>query len=196
MYGIFLDIETTGLDPYQHRPIDLAFRIVDLSDKELIADYQQLIFYTKDIWDQYDPESLKINGYTYEDTLRGKNSEEVSVEVIEIMTNAGIQRGNAFFICQNPAFDRAFFDHIIPVYTQEELNWPYHWLDLASIYWALMNKDFYLKGTPMPETIDLSKNAIAQQFSIPIEKTPHRAMNGVQHLMQCYYAVITQISAK
>lgn len=195
MYAIFLDIETTGLDPYQHRPIDIAFQVIDLRVDEVVAQYQQLISYPKEVWDRHDPESLKINGYTYHDILSGKKSSEVSLEVIQTITNLKIQRGNAFFLCQNPAFDRAFFDHIVPVYTQEELYWPYHWLDLASIYWASLVRDQRLKGAALQDFVDLSKNTIAQQFNIPIEKTPHRAINGVLHLVECYYAVIKHISA-
>ena len=34
MKGIFLDLETTGLDPTQHCPIDIAFKVVELATGE------------------------------------------------------------------------------------------------------------------------------------------------------------------
>ena len=47
-----------------------------------------------------------------------------------------IKRGEAVFICQNPYFDRAFFAQLIDPDTQEKNLWPYHWLDLASMFWV------------------------------------------------------------
>lgn len=194
MYAIFLDIETTGLDPYQHRPIDLAFQVFDLQKEEVVEKYQEIIFQPKEIWDLHDPVSIKINGYNYEILEEGKENAQVCHEVVQLFTDLGVKRGQGFFICQNPAFDRAFFDHIVPVYTQEELNWPYHWLDLASMYWMLFYKECKASGKEIPKTINLSKNYIGKKFGIPQESEPHRAMNGVDHLIQCYKAVTSSFS--
>jgi oligoribonuclease len=189
MQAIFLDIETTGLDPYQHRPIDLAFKVLDLKSGALLATYRQIINLSYEVWERHDPVSIQINGYSFEEISTGKNSVDVSKDVINILTDLGVERGKTVFICQNPAFDRAFFDHIVPVYTQEKLNWPYHWLDLASMYWAFYLKDLHLQGLPIPDRLNLSKNEIGKRYGIPPEEGPHRAMNGVDHLIQCYNAV-------
>lgn len=194
MYAIFLDIETTGLDPFIHKPIDLAFKIYDIRQDVSIAEYQQKIFQSIEDWNLHDPESIKVNGYTYRDLEEGKRSEKVAEEVIQLLLSHGIERGKAFFICQNPAFDRAFFDRIIPVYTQEKLNWPYHWLDLASMYWVFLLNEEKNERSQLSETINLSKNAIGKRFGIEQEAVPHRAMNGVEHLIKCYRAVISSFS--
>ena len=194
MYAIFLDIETTGLDPFQHRPIDLAFQVFDLNKEVVVAKYQQIIFYPENIWDAHDPKSIQMNGYSYEMVCKGKVGDEVSNEVIDLLTSLDIKRGNSFFICQNPAFDRAFFDHIVPVYTQEMLNWPYHWLDLASMHWSVYLREIKSSGREMPTSINLSKNSIGKVFGIPEESEPHRAMNGVEHLLKCYQAVVSAYS--
>ena len=191
MYAIFLDIETTGLDPFIHKPIDLAFKIYDIRKYIVVAEYQQKICLPQNDWDQRDPESIAINGYTYSDLELGKPIEEVSKDVIDLLNLHGIERGRAFFICQNPAFDRAFFDHIVPVYTQERLNWPYHWLDLASMYWVYL---IHKEDGELPDKINLSKNAIGKRFGIERESEPHRAMNGVEHLLRCYVAVTSSFS--
>lgn len=194
MYAIFLDIETTGLDPFQHRPVDLAFQIVDLQSELVVEKYQEIIYQPVDVWKLHDPVSIQINGYSYETVKKGKKEELVCQEVIRLFNDYEIKRGQGFFICQNPAFDRAFFDHIIPVYTQEELNWPYHWLDLASMYWVLYLKECKSDGKMLPNVINLSKNAIGKRFGIPEESQPHRAMNGVEHLIRCYQAVTSAFS--
>lgn len=190
MHAIFLDIETTGLDPKRHHSIDIAFKIIDISKDIPIKEYQSVIRQPPEAWDQRDLTSMKINGYTWEEILTGKGSSEVRSEIIKAFSEVPIQRGAAVFICQNPGFDRAFFSQIVDVYTQESLNWPYHWLDLASMYWAFLSKSYQEKQISFPEVLNLSKNEIAKVFQIPAEKSPHRAINGVNHLIECYQAVI------
>ncbi len=190
MFTIFLDIETTGLDPRQHHPIDIALKVVDHESGEEKASYQQLIKLSEESWASHDPVSIEINGYAFEDLKEGKSIDEVTTDIIALFTDLEIERGKAVFICQNPAFDRAFFGHIVPVYTQELLNWPYHWLDLASMYWVLFNRDLKKTNQSFPERVNLSKNTIGEQFEIAPESDPHRAMNGVVHLIDCYQAVM------
>lgn len=190
MRAIFLDSETTGLDTGRHRPIDIAFKILDVTTGEEVASYQSLIRYPLTEWEKRDPTSMSINGYTWEEVQQGKEPAEVAREIIDIFTKAHIQKLKAVFICQNPAFDRGFFSQLIDVYTQDRLNWPYHWLDFASMYWALLAKQNADLGIPFPEEINLSKNEIAKCRNLPMEEEPHRAMRGVEHLILCYKMVV------
>lgn len=114
----------------------------------------------------------------------------VAEEVIKIFKDVGIARGKSVFICQNPSFDRPFFAHIIDPYTQEKLFWPYHWLDLASMYWMYVVKKNEALSLPIPAQVKLSKDAIAQSFNLPEESRPHRAMQGVRHLLLCYRTLV------
>ena len=120
----------------------------------------------------------------------GRPIVEVQEEILKIFSDAKIERGKAVFICQNPSFDRSFFAQIIPVYTQEKLHWPYHWLDLASMFWTVQVQTTQKLQIPFPETLNLSKNSIAKAYNLPIESIPHSAMKGVNHLIQCYQAVL------
>lgn len=190
MLAIFLDIETTGLDPKFHKTIDLAFRIVDFSTYNIIESYQSVVKQPHEDWLKHDPISLQINGYTWETVSQGVDATIVSEEIIDIFAKHGIVRGNSVFICQNPAFDRVFLTQLIPISKQEELRWPYHWLDLASMYWALLLDQCSQENKPFPSNMTLSKNEIAERYGIPPESSPHRAMNGVDHLMACYEAVL------
>lgn len=190
MLGIFLDIETTGLNAAKHAPIDIAFKVLDLSTGELKGSYQSIVKQTEEVWQKRDPSSIVINGFTWEEVASGKEPSEVNKEIIAILTQLQIQRGNAVFICQNPAFDRGFFNQIIDVYVQELLNWPYHWLDLASMYWTVCVIAAKREGRPLPEKMSLSKNDIAKVYQLPPEQDPHRAIRGVEHLIECYKAVL------
>ena len=192
MLAIFIDIETNGLDPYQHFPIDFACKIVQLQDGLPIEldQYQTLIAPDPEQWDKSDAESLAVNGYCWDEVATGKLRSCVCDEVIALFQKHQVQRGRDLFICQNPSFDRPFFAKLVDVYIQEKLHWPYHWLDLASMYWLLHHKR--LIGNE--QKISLSKNQIAAYYGLPEEATPHRAINGVEHLILCYKAVVEEMN--
>ncbi len=190
MQAIFLDMETTGLDPTKHRSIDVAFKVVDISAGEMRGSYQSIIKQSPEAWARRDPVSIGINGFTWEMVNSGKEAAQISREIIDLFISLKIMRGKAVFICQNPGFDRAFFAQLVDVYTQESLLWPYHWLDLASMYWAHIVHKTQSERARFPEAINLSKNEIARAYQLPSEQHPHRSMNGVNHLILCYEAVL------
>lgn len=190
MQAIFLDMETTGLDPKKHSAIDIAFKIIDISSGQELVEFQQVIKHQSEVWSNRDLNSIEINGYTWEDLCQGESSSLIGEKIIDLFGQVGVQRGKSVFICQNPGFDRAFFSQLVDVYTQERLNWPYHWLDLASMYWGELVRKCRENQIPFPETLNLSKNEIAKNFSLLPETVPHRAMNGVNHLIKCYQSVL------
>ncbi len=180
---IFLDSETTGLDVTKHRLLEIAFKIFDSEKKRLVSSFEAIINQPAAVLACADPHSMSINGITEEVILTGKSERAVSAEIMNDFERAGVANGAAVFICQNPSFDRGFFNQLISVEMQKELQWPYHWLDLASMFWAIKKGSFEKES-------DISKNAIAQSFGLKKEADPHRAMNGVIHLMQCYQALL------
>lgn len=189
MLAVFLDIETTGLDPQIHRVIDIAFKIVDFDSSCIVDSYESIVKQTKEDWGNHDPFSLQINGYTWDMVSQGREKSTVSNEIQNTFLAHKIVRGASVFICQNPAFDRTFFTQLIPISLQEKLQWPYHWLDLASMHWALLLQQCNKENRKIPSSLSLSKNEIAQKHGIPPEEIPHRAMNGVDHLIACYEAI-------
>jgi len=191
MLGIFLDIETNGLDPFRHQPLEIAIVIMDLSTGERYGTYESMIACDRASWEERDPNSLSVNGFSYPDLQSAKTREEVASAIIALFDSIKIQRGKAVFICQNPSFDRPFFAKIISSYIQEEKKWPYHWLDLASMYWArFLAHEQPKKSEEGGGFVSVSKDVIAQRFGLGKEKHPHRAMNGVCHLIECYEKVV------
>ncbi len=186
MYLIFLDTETTGLNPEKHRIIEIAYKVVDSITRRVVVSYESIVAQPLEVWAAADPESLKINGFTWEQTLHGQSERVVASEIENDFHRLELGQREGVFICQNPSFDRAFFLQLINADVQEGFGWPYHWLDLASMYWAtclISNKH------PITKESDLSKNSIATYYGIPPEEEPHRAINGVKHLMACYEAI-------
>ena len=190
MIGVFLDTETNGLNSQIHKIVEVAFRIIDLSNGNLLTEYQSLIAQPIEAWEKSDQESLRVNGFTWQEVSSGKTPRHVSQNIIDLFTTHGIRRKKAVFICQNPSFDRIFFSQLIDPDTQELLSWPYHWLDLASMYWALTMSKAKQNLGPLPWETGFSKDLIASQYQLPGEEKPHRAMNGVKHLLLCYQAVV------
>lgn len=190
MFGVFLDTETNGLNSQVHRILEIALQIVDLSTGEKKDSFQAVLSQTKEQWNKSDQESLRVNGFTWDETQKGVSPRAVSQQIIDLFSKWGIRRKQAVFICQNPSFDRAFFSQLIDPATQELMSWPYHWLDLASMYWALSIDRFKREKGELPWNTGYSKDQIAAHFQLPEEAKPHRAMNGVSHLLLCYQAVV------
>jgi len=190
MLGIFLDSETNGLYPQKHTILEIAFKILDMSTQEELASYEAILAVPYDKWQQSDPQSLAVNGFCYDDLKTGKTCAVVSREIQELFKKFPIQRGKAVFICQNPSFDRAFFSQLVDPEIQEKSNWPYHWLDLASMFWSTAIARFQEGKMPLPWEIGYTKDSIATFYNIPKEQKPHRAMRGVEHLLACYQAVV------
>ncbi|MBS3905311.1 MAG: 3'-5' exonuclease [Simkania sp.] len=185
MLGVFLDTETNGLNPFKHKIIEIAFKIIDVESGLLKESFQSLVSISPSDWKNSDPESLKVNGFSWSDVQVGKPITAVAEEVRILLTRQNIIRGQAVFICQNPSFDRAFFSQIFTTEEQEAQKLPYHWLDLASMFWAVS-----IAQGKLPWMAGYSKDKIAAAYHLPPEAQPHRAMNGVNHLLQCYEAVV------
>lgn len=190
MLGIFVDIETTGLSPYKHRVLEVGFKLVNLTTLEELLTYETIVKQPESIWNDSDPVSLKVNGFTKEKMMTGRDESVIGAEIEELLESKRIRRGEAVFIAQNSSFDRAFFGQLVDPYRQEDLQWPYHWLDLASMYWCVRSTEESHRGLHPPEKISLSKNEIADRYGMLPEATPHHAINGVNHLIQCYNAVL------
>lgn len=190
MRGIFLDTETNGLNPFVHRVLEIAFKIVDLCSGEVLDQYAATIRQPLEEWKRSDPSSLQVNGFTYEMVEQGIPAFQAAAEVTNLLQKNQINRGTAVFICQNPSFDRVFFSQLIDPDIQESFKWPYYWLDMASMYWAEAMREGRHIPSKLPWKTGFSKDKIAATYHLPPEAHPHRAMNGVDHLLLCYRHVI------
>lgn len=190
MLGIFLDTETNGLNPQRHRVLEIAYKIVDVESGEVREIFEVVVRQPEEVWKQSDRVSLKVNGFTWEEVQKGESPDAVAQKIMGHFLKHDIRRGNTVFICQNPSFDRTFFSQLVSPDKQEELLWPYHWLDLASMYWKEGIRQGIDNPTAYPWNTGFSKDKIAAARGLPPEDTPHRAMNGVNHLLLCYESVV------
>lgn len=187
--AIFLDTETSGLDPSIHRPLEIAFRIIDPTSGKVLDSYESIIKVSEEDWKNASQGALKVNHFTWEKVQQGKPIEQVAQEITEIFTRNRVNRETAFFICHNPKFDHAFFQLIFSEKTIYKNRWPYHWLDFASMYFANEQKQI-VEGRKQNYYMMFGKDAIANVIGCGPEEVPHRAMNGVDHLIKIYSDVI------
>lgn len=181
---IFTDIETNHLDDNIGIPLDITLVAYNITEGKIDDTYQAIIFCTEEEFKKSDPESLKVNGITYEYVKKtGIPISKVRNDLLAIFDNHKITSRNARFICQNPSFDRPFFSKIIDSRVQKQHNFPYYWLDLASMYWF----SNITKGK-IPSSITL--RSIATNLKLEPESIPHISMGGVKSLMECYLALV------
>ncbi len=196
MKGIFLDIETNGLDSDINSPLEICVNIYDLHSMLCITEYSSLIQCSvKCFVYESDPKALLVNGITFDEVKDAKTSYDICEDLTKLFLSHEIDKTNSVFICQNPSFDRSFFNQIMPIEVQQDLELPYHWLDLASMYFIKNLVPQEVNGRtvryhPNIRTIPCSKDAIASFYGLPIEGNPHRATNGVKHLIECYRAMV------
>jgi DNA polymerase-3 subunit epsilon/oligoribonuclease len=58
------------------------------------------------------------------------------------------------------------------------------------MHWSLALLNHREKKSPLPWDIGISKDRIAAFYKIKPEERPHRAMNGVDHLIACYQKIV------
>ena len=166
MLGVFLDTETNGLDWSKHIILEISFIIKNLLTGKEIASYTSMIKPDPLKWKESDPSSLSFTQLNFELlTNMGKNKTTVQREIENIFKKNNIKTKTSVFICQNPSFDRSFFSQLINSKDQKEMNLPYHWLDLASMYWVER-----ISANNISEEISVSKDSIALYYKLPKEK--------------------------
>lgn len=189
-YAIALDSETTGFDPTKNHLLEIALKIVDTTSGVIVDSYESVVELSDYEWSQSNPNSLRFNGFTKQEMReKGKPREEIVAKIAEIFERHKIRKGNDFFLCQNPTFDRPFFAQLFSEERQQELGIPYHWLDLASMFFASEMIKIN-SGEIEPYNILCGKDAIAEKLGLPPEEVPHRAMNGVDHMLLIYRHII------
>jgi len=188
--AIILDTETTGLDASKAYALEIALKVVNTETGKCLGSFQSVVALSKKEWGGADPAALKINGFTWDGIqTHGRLRSDIAVDICSLFSQLKLSPQNAFFLCQNPSFDRAFFSQLCPLSVQKSCGFPYYWLDFASMNWALTAKDIVL-GKRSPFCIPFSKDGIARHEGLPLEEKPHKAMNGVDHLLLLFTKIV------
>jgi DNA polymerase III epsilon subunit-like protein len=161
---VFIDTETTGLDPNRHEVWELAYA-VGHGDVRSGTVYHSLR--------NADPTALRLNGYHDRVTERAAPADMQALEEAakEALT------GNTL-VAANPAFDAAFLRA-----RWGEALWRYRLLDVETFAAGVL-------GWAEPRGLrDITSQLVGAGFKIT--KPDHSAGADVETLRSCYYALRT-----
>src|SRR3989338_6738348 len=128
----FVDLETTGLDPFRHEIIEIGLVLAE--QREGISGKRDLAFLSEheirlkpEHIETADPKSLEVSKYHQRDWSKAVTQKEGLEEISRLL-------GGAIFVAQNVAFDWAFLQKTCNEYgVILEGKVHYHKLDLASM---------------------------------------------------------------
>jgi len=159
---VYLDTETTGLNPDLHEVWEIAYAINDGPVIHNVLPHDMVTA---------DPEALKLNGYWKRANwgLQDKWGENFDLEVKQVLT------GNTL-VAANPPFDRAFLRARWGIEP-----WHYRSIDLESMALAVL-------GHERPKGLkDISDELRELGYNIAVPD--HTAVMDVAVLRECYIAL-------
>ena len=154
---VFIDVETTGLDPERHELIELGAVRVDPHSLEPLDHLSVKV--RPERLDDADPRALEVNGYS-DESWRDAVSLPVALERLAPLLDGALVAGH------NVDFDWAF---LVRGFLAAGVPLPevdYHRLDTASLAWPLFAS---------AETDSLSLDAVCDALGLS-RPTPHRAL--------------------
>ncbi len=171
---VFVDTETTGLDPKIHELIEIGFVRV----KQLWIEGQNPQFEVVEEWSQKirpehielaDPVSLKVNGYT----VTGWSDAILLPEAFQIFSK---KVEGAIMVAHNVSFDAGFLDMAF-----SKCGIPnkmhYHRLDTVSMAYAKLHN--------LPDVTRYSLGELCKYFSIENENA-HSALSDAKACFQLF----------
>lgn len=145
---VFLDTETTGLDPYKHEIVE--FGMIDWQGKE-----SHWLIKPNNLQNA-SPRALEINGYNQD---RWANEGISSTEFYQLVKP---KLNRAIIVCSNPHFDLGF---LRALYNQEgdgKVNWHYKPICIGAMFTAQMS-------------LIAGQHQIADHYSVDVPER-HRAL--------------------
>jgi DNA polymerase-3 subunit epsilon len=127
---VFIDTETTGLDPLKHELLELAAIRTTPDGREVTATYHALIRPTR--IETADTAALSVNGYTPEKWSGAVDCETALGELAKLVTDAVV-------VGHNVSFDLGFINEAARAYSTT-IPWYKYKIDTASLAWPLAVK--------------------------------------------------------
>ncbi len=168
---VFIDIETTGLNPEEHEIIEIGCLVVNGQTFEVKTKYHARI--NPKHPDRWDTKAKELIGYS---RRKWSNTKELSniLNKINKLSSGGILAG------WNVSFDWSFlrkaFEHL-----SMTPQFDYHRIDVMSIAYAAL----YLK--PKVESLSLRKVAVSFGMSLP---ETHRAMDDIKATYEIFKKIM------
>jgi DNA polymerase III epsilon subunit-like protein len=183
---IYLDIETSGLEPSQGHCILGIGAVVEKNVKrDPISEFSALVIPTEMQWQLATPEALKVNGLTLEHLVEhGKPFNEVRDDFMRWLMEHGVQSGKYTYVGQNPSFDLKFLGSFMGP-ELEFINFPTDdVIDIRDLYSILVNrkKVRFLKYR--------SGKNISEAIGVEPEPDVHLAIEGARVVRRNYQKLV------
>ncbi len=167
----YLDIETGGLDPFQHDILEVAY-LRDVDEVEVDVTHFSLALTE---WKRANPTALKINKYEERKDELG----EIRVTPMYAAAKLLVELEDYIIVGSNPQFDLTFMRVFLHERGMGEPTWHYRCIDLNTLAAGHMGLATPLKT---PE--------IAEQFNVPLPKDQHTALADATWNMAAYRAIV------
>lgn len=184
MKRCFVDLETTGLNPWRDnanendKGVILSAGFVLETGPEL----EVIITPTIEEWGHASPQALQVNGMTW-DFLKenGMIWEDAAREILWWLADYKVTGNEWVFYAQNAPFDKKFLLHFLGEWL-EFIDVPTVWTDFIPIYKNVGRKlglNVHYQNT----------HHISKQLGVPEEPKPHQAIEGARALKRNYEAL-------
>ncbi len=187
MKNLFVDIETSGLEPAEgHVPLAFGFLLDDGNNS---PDYQHLIVtvkVTENQWALRSPRAIEINGFTWEQSQAGILLEEAKQMIVKWLIEQDANRLTCQYIGQNPKFDVKF----LHTFMHDELEWVgFPWEPIDTITMARRLAECGMVRFSQ----GFSGKAIALALGVEPEDDLHTALSGILAVRRNYYALAARL---
>jgi len=175
----FFDSETSGLNPYRHEMIEVAYLITDATGKKVIKEYSAKVMPTKPV----EPDAAAINGYTPEVWAKE------AIPIDHAFTDMLAVARDTMLVGQNIYFDWSFLEVAL---IKRGARWPgsYYKIDTAALAIPLVRAGI------IP---NIKLSTLSNFFKVPHENA-HTALADVKackgvyvKLMELYYPITEQL---
>jgi len=167
---LFLDSETTGLDPLHNEAIEWAGILTEPDGTTVIRTFEAKV---KPVYpERFDARAKEVNGYTEDAWADAPDSKETARALADIAADT-------ILVGQNVSFDENFLKAFLKNHDMKP-TWHYHKIDTMNMAWPLI-KSGAIEGLSL---VHLAKWAGVEQVN------PHRAMSDAQCVKDVYAALM------
>jgi DNA polymerase III epsilon subunit-like protein len=164
---VFLDVETSGLNPYKHEIVEIAF-VRTTWDCKPLKNFETKVL--MQLPDNADPKALEINGYDEEVWKKDAVEGHVALDALQ-----GFLDPDVLVVGQNAQFDWRFIQAAAEDWSVE-LPVPRAILCTLSMAWPLMTSG---------RITGVSLKSLCAYYRIP-QPRAHRAMGDVEATIALY----------
>lgn len=168
---LWLDTETTGLDPVKNDIIQMAGIITIDGEVRSEFEFKCAPYNSKNI----QMEALEVNGRTIEEIMKWDNPGETFrsfISVINFYVDQYDKKDKFILAGHNPYFDKAFLEQMA---IKAEFKYLFSYLDYHMLDTAQLAMAARMIGCPMPESNKLV--SLCEFFDIPLKA--HDAMEDI-----------------